>query len=1317
MINHLNQNRISNFRKVLSHADGAEAEIKRIVRYSDGTSEQVYPNPALNLRIETNYDNSMLTKIDPDFSAVYPVPVINGSEEKCEPLKITVRPFPENAGWRISSSSNFDCSAYADQIHYGSKTLIFDVPVPTQYGYEKYRLTFTPEHESCESQVFSFYGIKYAASDLTPSAWWSFDDSNLADKVSGFTFEQTKKNPETVYEGSEFTDGIGNGKALRAVESIDGDCNFYTFPYTPAWYNDKSGISLALSGKFKRHGTVGFSDPTTDNFTDGHHFAISWDYAQPKCALPLGAATTKPETTAKDRVDYNWHHLALTMTEVLNPKTDSRFIVDYSQNEYGTITYVSSDVNYSETLTNTKYVDYFNGFKIRLAKFYIDGVLQGESLVKARLTGGTEDQSAVPLGRGMFSISFLNNADASSATPDVVDEIKVFSGVLSLSDIRKECSLIGLTFDDDGGTGNTRPELVERNGRTRIKPADQTNIDLAPHMKVFLIDNRTIAVGCCFREAIIQQLKTEFPNLDAVETNFRNGYVQAWQRTFYYMYDLWDLYRDYVPMLVDRLDLAENWKVDGKEPVMLGRWQNSTGQMYNPDALDGTDFVKADVADIVHFAYLQLPEGMAEGSTHQVSWFGHTVEFTYGKEHYCSSIKVNQEGYSPEAGRKYAYWGQWLGTGGTHTVNSVVAGKPFYIVDSKSGTTVFTGTIKERNAGDSHSAEGVTYQLTGEKVFELDFSNFNTEGTYQIYIPDVGYSHVFEIGNNALGRAFYTHSRALFHHRSGCGEVRKPFTNWEYSGIAHGITFESNFICDDGDYKSCTTSDGQTYDTIFPNKHFSMIPNNATGRVFRDVKGGWFDAADFDRRPYHFIVVKDLIEAYIHFPQNFSDGQLNIPESGNSIPDILSEAEWGLDVWRKAQTPEGGIAAWIETKQHEADWPWRSELKYYIGTPNRKDSLEYAQCAAKLARALQMVGNDVALKKAAVYTESAIRAFNFGINPENAAEFVFHQVDSNNEGYDFSYKENSQRADIYIVLAAASLFALTKEPRFGKYINAENYNLHYSAMNYDENTWAVKICTELVLGELEEYFPAFTQRERDLVLSRAERWYEYQELQAYHEMNWPPNHAYFFYTSWGAGHPEARGRSFIWAWLITKDRKYKDAAFLIMDNVMGCNCMGRTGTSGVGKVAPVKFLDSWLPRAELELGVYEPVPGISPYGIVGFDTAAVPYGFRLTKDARNDMSFEALGINILPAGFSKSVANTRGSVAVWLQGKWPIWRNIFELQDNHVAQSEFTIFETISGKAFMTGCLMEPGFMPDEALKNREPGKNKYAVEGLIYLP
>ena len=39
MINHLNQNRISNFRKVLSHADGAEAEIKRIVRYSDARVE------------------------------------------------------------------------------------------------------------------------------------------------------------------------------------------------------------------------------------------------------------------------------------------------------------------------------------------------------------------------------------------------------------------------------------------------------------------------------------------------------------------------------------------------------------------------------------------------------------------------------------------------------------------------------------------------------------------------------------------------------------------------------------------------------------------------------------------------------------------------------------------------------------------------------------------------------------------------------------------------------------------------------------------------------------------------------------------------------------------------------------------------------------------------------------------------------------------------------------------------------------------------------------------------------------------------------
>jgi hypothetical protein len=51
-------------------------------------------------------------------------------------------------------------------------------------------------------------------------------------------------------------------------------------------------------------------------------------------------------------------------------------------------------------------------------------------------------------------------------------------------------------------------------------------------------------------------------------------------------------------------------------------------------------------------------------------------------------------------------------------------------------------------------------------------------------------------------------------------------------------------------------------------------------------------------------------------------------------------------------------------------------------------------------------------------------------------------------------------------------------------------------------------------------------------------------------------------------------------------------------------------------------------------------------------------------------------------------------VAVWLQTHWPLWRNVFDMEGQIVAQSEFTVAETISGKAFMTGCLMGPDSRP-----------------------
>ena len=99
------------------------------------------------------------------------------------------------------------------------------------------------------------------------------------------------------------------------------------------------------------------------------------------------------------------------------------------------------------------------------------------------------------------------------------------------------------------------------------------------------------------------------------------------------------------------------------------------------------------------------------------------------------------------------------------------------------------------------------------------------------------------------------------------------------------------------------------------------------------------------------------------------------------------------------------------------------------------------------------------------------------------------------------------------------------------------------------------------------------------------------------------------------------------------------------------------------------------------------------------------------------MNFVEMTKNILPGGLASSVPNARANVAVWLQAHWPLWRHVFEMEGWIVAQSEFTVSETVSGKVFMAGCLMGTGFTPDSAWRERTPSTDIYAVEGLVYLP
>jgi len=75
----------------------------------------------------------------------------------------------------------------------------------------------------------------------------------------------------------------------------------------------------------------------------------------------------------------------------------------------------------------------------------------------------------------------------------------------------------------------------------------------------------------------------------------------------------------------------------------------------------------------------------------------------------------------------------------------------------------------------------------------------------------------------------------------------------------------------------------------------------------RDLHGGWFDAGDQSK--YTSFAASDIIHllrAYTERPAIFTD-DYNIPESGNTVPDILDEAKWALDWLERMQNNDGSV--------------------------------------------------------------------------------------------------------------------------------------------------------------------------------------------------------------------------------------------------------------------------------------------------------------------------------------------------------------------------------------------------------------------------
>ncbi len=199
--------------------------------------------------------------------------------------------------------------------------------------------------------------------------------------------------------------------------------------------------------------------------------------------------------------------------------------------------------------------------------------------------------------------------------------------------------------------------------------------------------------------------------------------------------------------------------------------------------------------------------------------------------------------------------------------------------------------------------------------------------------------------------------------------------------------------------------------------NFGNLVKGKTDEIVPDAWGGYMDAGDWDRRIQHLKCTRLFLELAEMFPEYFASLPLNIPESGNGLPDIVNEALFNLDCYRRMQLPDGGIRGGIESSEHprRGEASFQESLTVMTYAPDVFSSYVYAGVAARAARWLAR--GDA--QRAAVYRESALKAMQWA------------ETDREREEKDYLMAKHPAVCDARNY-AAAELFCLTGEAKWNE---------------------------------------------------------------------------------------------------------------------------------------------------------------------------------------------------------------------------------------------------------------------------------------------
>jgi hypothetical protein len=477
------------------------------------------------------------------------------------------------------------------------------------------------------------------------------------------------------------------------------------------------------------------------------------------------------------------------------------------------------------------------------------------------------------------------------------------------------------------------------------------------------------------------------------------------------------------------------------------------------------------------------------------------------------------------------------------------------VLDNATGKPVLEGTLARRATSDPWS---------GNDVYTADFTALQTNGHYRLEVPGLGRSDSFRIAPDVYDPVYRTVARHFYHHRNSTA-IREPW-------VAPGHERPGGIPA--------------RHDAVYhPAVADSPLGRGEPANGRHPVSGGWFDAGDYGQYIPNAAPVWYVISAALDIaPQRFRDGDLNIPESGNGLPDLLDELEWGMDWALDMQDPaDGGVYFRVASATWDGGLPWQVDDDRLVAEKTTHATAAFAAMAAIHARLLA----DARPKRAATVLAAARRAWRFlQVRPQWPAEGErYRNPPGINAGEypDLSAQDN-------ILWAAAELYRTTGEREYH-----DNYRALAEQVNIDPTGvvsfkdqgmaahWAYLMAPWRGRDEV------MLERARDIFLAAAD--WRIRKMQEHPYL--APVHQHRGFLGWGSfAHSSRATLTLFQAWHLSGKTHYLEWAWQTPHPQLGANPQSISYITGIGARSP-RFPLSKLSRHD---NIDTPLPGIPVNG-------------------------------------------------------------------------------------------------------------------------